>query len=67
MEKLPELGLNSGPRALSPEPLHNTHAHTHTCTHTQRYVDYVVLVQEIDSLYIDGGHPWMSVSTINVN
>ncbi len=39
MEKLPELGLNSGPRALSPGHNHyttqpHTHAHTHTPTHT---------------------------------
>ncbi len=38
MEKLPELGLNSGLRALSPGHNHYTtqppHTHTHTHTHT---------------------------------
>ncbi len=49
MEKLPELGLNSGLRALSPGPWglspghnhyttqHNTHTHTHTHTYTHTY------------------------------
>ena len=41
MEKLPELGLNSGPQGPEPrtQPLHqHTHTHTHAHTHTHTYI-----------------------------
>ncbi len=64
MEKLPELGLNSGPqlRALSPGQNHYTHTHTHyTHTHTHKREYGKNIEETLLSLHCIGTHDFGGV------